>query len=97
MIPTFKAKEKERRLKLREEKIEQQRIHQEERVRKALERAKAEPKKQVGLYVTEFLAANSIRVFAHVLKSKLILQVYLISKKIKQFLFKHSYIHENIN
>ncbi|XP_021343992.1 cilia- and flagella-associated protein 100-like isoform X2 [Mizuhopecten yessoensis] len=43
-----KAKEKERRLKLREEKIEQQRIHQEERVRKALERAKAEPKKQTG-------------------------------------------------
>lgn len=43
-----KAKEKERRLKLREEKIEQQRLHQEERVRKALERAKAEPKKQTG-------------------------------------------------
>lgn len=43
-----KAKEKERRLKLREEKMEQQRIHQEERVRKALERAKAEPKKQTG-------------------------------------------------
>ncbi|XP_069101667.1 cilia- and flagella-associated protein 100-like isoform X1 [Argopecten irradians] len=42
-----KAKEKERRLKLREEKMEQQRLHQEERVRKALERAKAEPKKQV--------------------------------------------------
>ena len=46
--PIFQAKEKERRLKLREEKIEQQRIHQEERVKKALERAKAEPKKQVG-------------------------------------------------
>lgn len=43
-----KAKDKERRLKLREEKIEQQRLHQEERVRKALERAKAEPKKQTG-------------------------------------------------
>ncbi|XP_060082227.1 cilia- and flagella-associated protein 100-like [Ylistrum balloti] len=43
-----KAKEKERRLKLREEKMEQQRLHQEERVRKALERAKAEPKKQTG-------------------------------------------------
>ncbi|XP_052779222.1 cilia- and flagella-associated protein 100-like [Mya arenaria] len=43
-----KAKDKERRLKLREEKMEQQRLHQEERVRKALERAKAEPKKQTG-------------------------------------------------
>lgn len=43
-----KSKEKERRLKLREEKMEQQRLHQEERVRKALERAKAEPKKQTG-------------------------------------------------
>ncbi|KAL3853111.1 hypothetical protein ACJMK2_016688 [Sinanodonta woodiana] len=43
-----KAKEKERRLKLREEKMEQQRIHQEERVKRALERAKAEPKKQTG-------------------------------------------------
>ncbi|XP_067683818.1 cilia- and flagella-associated protein 100-like [Haliotis asinina] len=43
-----KAKEKERRLKMREEKLEQQRIHQEERVRRALERAKAEPKKKTG-------------------------------------------------
>ena len=43
-----KAKEKERRLKLREEKKEQQRLHQEERVRKALERAKADPKVQTG-------------------------------------------------
>ena len=32
---------------MREEKMEQQRLHQEERVRKALERAKADPKKQV--------------------------------------------------
>jgi len=43
-----KSKEKERRLKMREEKIEQQRIHQEDRVRKALERAKADPKKKTG-------------------------------------------------
>ncbi|XP_046353274.1 cilia- and flagella-associated protein 100-like [Haliotis rufescens] len=43
-----KAKEKERRLKMREDKLEQQRIHQEERVRRALERAKAEPKKKTG-------------------------------------------------
>lgn len=28
--------------------MEQQRLHQEERVRKALERAKADPKKQTG-------------------------------------------------
>lgn len=44
---SLQAKEKERRLKMREEKKEQQRLHQEERVRKALERAKAAPKKQV--------------------------------------------------
>ena len=43
-----KAKDKERRLKLKDEKMKQARIHQEERVRKALERAKAEPKKQTG-------------------------------------------------
>ncbi|CAG5132377.1 unnamed protein product, partial [Candidula unifasciata] len=43
-----KAKDKERRLKLREEKLEQLRLHQEERVRKALERAQAAPKKQTG-------------------------------------------------
>ncbi|XP_077981560.1 cilia- and flagella-associated protein 100-like [Glandiceps talaboti] len=43
-----KAKEKERRLRLREEKLEQQRIHQEERVRRALERAQADPKKKTG-------------------------------------------------
>ncbi|KAJ7318888.1 hypothetical protein OS493_037220, partial [Desmophyllum pertusum] len=41
-----KAKEKERRMRLREEKMEQQRIHQEDRVRRALERAQAEPKKK---------------------------------------------------
>lgn len=44
-----KAKEKERRLRLREEKLEAQRIHQEERVRRALERAQADPKKKVGV------------------------------------------------
>ncbi|XP_041347544.1 cilia- and flagella-associated protein 100-like [Gigantopelta aegis] len=43
-----RAKEKERRLKMREEKLELQRIHQEERVRRALERAKADPKKKTG-------------------------------------------------
>lgn len=43
-----KAKDKERRLKMREEKMEQQRLHQEERVRRALERAKADPKKKTG-------------------------------------------------
>ncbi|XP_038069734.1 cilia- and flagella-associated protein 100-like isoform X2 [Patiria miniata] len=43
-----KAKEKERRLRQREEKIEAQRIHQEERVKRALERAQADPKKKTG-------------------------------------------------
>ena len=48
LLSDWQAKEKERRLKMREEKMEQQRLHQEERVRRALERAKAEPKKAVG-------------------------------------------------
>ncbi|KAK2185785.1 hypothetical protein NP493_222g01038 [Ridgeia piscesae] len=43
-----KAKEKERRMRQREDKVEQQKIHQEERIRRALERAKAEPKKRTG-------------------------------------------------
>ncbi len=42
-----KAKEKERRLKQREERIIEQKKNQEERIRKALERARAEPKKNV--------------------------------------------------
>ena len=46
-FPHFQAKEKERRMRLREEKMEQQRLHQEDRVRRALERAQAEPKKKV--------------------------------------------------
>ena len=41
------AKDKQRRLRQREEKIEAQRKQQEERVKKALERAQAEPKKMV--------------------------------------------------
>jgi hypothetical protein len=43
-----RAKEKQRRLRAREEKIEAQRLHQEERVRLALERAQAAPKRQTG-------------------------------------------------
>lgn len=43
-----KAKEKERRLKQREERINEQKKNQEERIRKALERARAEPKKFMG-------------------------------------------------
>ncbi|CAH8649037.1 unnamed protein product [Heterobilharzia americana] len=42
------AKEAEQRLKIKEEKKNQQRLYQEERIQKALERAKAEPKKQTG-------------------------------------------------
>lgn len=64
----MKAKDKERRLKLREEKIEQQRLHQEERVRKALERAKAEPKKQVCIYTYNYhvdrYQSNGIRLIS---------------------------------
>jgi hypothetical protein len=43
-----KAKEKERRMKQRNERIEEQKKNQEERIRKALERARAEPKKPLG-------------------------------------------------
>ena len=42
------AKDKERRLRLREEKLLAQKKHQEERIRKAIERAQAEPKKKVN-------------------------------------------------
>ena len=48
MLSLLQAKEKDRRMRLREEKMEQQRLHQEDRVRRALERAQAEPKKKVG-------------------------------------------------
>ncbi len=41
-------KDKERRQRLREEKLEAQRLAQEERVRKALERARAPVKKRIG-------------------------------------------------
>ena len=40
-------KDKQRRLRQREEKLEAQRKHQEERVKRALERAQAEAKKMV--------------------------------------------------
>jgi len=43
-----KAKDKERRLRLREEKLLAQKKHQEERIKKAIERAQAEPKKKTG-------------------------------------------------
>jgi hypothetical protein len=46
-----KMKEKERRLKQREERITEQKRNQEERIRKALERAKAEPKKFVCVFI----------------------------------------------
>lgn len=45
-----KAKEKERRLKQREERIIEQKKNQEERIKKALERARAEPKKNVSFF-----------------------------------------------
>nr|XP_033781711.1 cilia- and flagella-associated protein 100 isoform X2 [Geotrypetes seraphini] len=54
LIPTEKLelaeklKDKERRKRLREEKMRQQKIHQEERLRRALERAQADTKKTTG-------------------------------------------------
>ncbi|KAJ1550866.1 Cilia- and flagella-associated protein 100, partial [Nowakowskiella sp. JEL0078] len=46
-----KMKDKERRQRLREEKMDAQRVLQEERVQRALERARAPVKKQVGKFV----------------------------------------------
>ncbi|XP_030063547.1 cilia- and flagella-associated protein 100 isoform X2 [Microcaecilia unicolor] len=43
-----KLKDKERRVRLREEKMRQQKIHQEERLRRAMERAQADAKKTTG-------------------------------------------------
>lgn len=48
VLAAEKAKDKQRRLRLREQTLEEQRKQQEERVRKALERAQAEPKKMTG-------------------------------------------------
>jgi hypothetical protein len=48
-------KDKERRQRLREEKMDAQRIMQEERVQRALERARAPVKKKVGLNISTSL------------------------------------------
>lgn len=45
---SWQSKEKERRIRQREEKLEEQRQAQEERLRRALERAQADPKKRVS-------------------------------------------------
>lgn len=47
LYPPLQAKEKERRVRQREEKLEEQRQAQEERLRRALERSQADPKKRV--------------------------------------------------
>ena len=62
----WQAKEKERRLRLREEKMAEQKLHQEERLRRAQERAKAEPKKKVSTFVSvsvglQWLATSKTR------------------------------------
>ena len=44
----FQNKEKERRIRQREQKMEEQRKHQEERLKRALERAQADTKKKVS-------------------------------------------------
>ena len=49
LLYSQQAKDKERRMRMREEKLEEQRLHQEERLRKALERAQADPKKRVSI------------------------------------------------
>ena len=50
-------------MRQREDKVEQQKIHQEERIRRALERAKAEPKKRVRLTPTAESHTHSLSVF----------------------------------
>ena len=58
----LQAKEKERRMRLREEKMEEQRVAQEERLKRALERAQADPKKRVRIGYVGTCAANISRV-----------------------------------
>ena len=53
-------KDKERRQRLREEKLEAQRVLQEERVQRALERARAPVKKKVTLYIFQLFYTLSI-------------------------------------
>jgi len=53
-------------MRMREEKLEEQRLHQEERLRKALERAQADPKKRVSINCKTWLlhSPNPIHVAA---------------------------------
>ncbi len=53
MIISIKAKEKERRLRLREQKLVEQRQHQEDRLKRALERSQADPKKRVNRHFVQ--------------------------------------------
>lgn len=55
----MQAKEKERRMRMREEKLLQQRQAQEERLRKALERAQAAPTKKVYIYSKQYYYTNT--------------------------------------
>ena len=48
----LQAKEKERRLRAREQKLREQKLHQEERLKRALERSQADPKKKVTILST---------------------------------------------
>ena len=41
-------------MRLRQEKLKEQRLHQEERLKKALERAQADPKKRVSTFLHSF-------------------------------------------
>ncbi len=50
------AKEKERRMRQREDKLEEQRLAQEERLKRAQERAQADPKKRVRACMSSTLA-----------------------------------------
>ena len=59
--------------------MEQQRIHQEERVRKALERAKAEPKKQVSHKTFEGLNMVALVVSVVLKKFRKLLKIYFFT------------------
>ena len=45
-------------MRLREEKMEEQRLAQEERLRRALERAQADPKKRVTIISNNYIGGN---------------------------------------
>jgi hypothetical protein len=87
----YQAKEKQRRLRQREERMIEQKKNQEERIRKALERAQAAPKKIVCIssffaFIFYFNDLSSSSWFSHIYP-----KIIQLSKIIESFFyfFKH--------